>query len=199
MKKVLIFLFMFMFFVTLVNAESSGGDLVGKQNECIELPQECSNCSYVNITTITLPDLSRESIQNTMEKDGSSYNYSYCSTTQLGSYIYCTIGDVDGEDTVACKDFKITTSGGDAGSVLNNPVLIIMVVLGMGLVVVGVRMGIPWFGFIGSVMFLLSGTYTMIYGLGDIADMYSRGIAITLLGMGFIFMFSSAYEWLSNE
>jgi len=113
MKKInlMLIVLMSMFMLSFVTAETSGGELVGKQGECISLPQECADCSYVKVTTITLPNMSKDSIQTTMTKDDSSFNYTYCNTDSLGTYVYCTLGDVSGTDTVACKDFEITPQG----------------------------------------------------------------------------------------
>ena len=36
----------------------------------------------------------------------------------------------------------------------------------------------------------------MIYGFDNVTDIYTRGVGLTFIGMGFIFMFTSAYEWL---
>ena len=111
MKKIIIFLILGIFLISFISAGESGGLLVGKQDDCISIPQECSSCTYVNVTTITFPDLTQLSIQSIMTKNGNSYNYSFCNTTQLGSYTYCMDGDIDGISTSVCKDFQITQLG----------------------------------------------------------------------------------------
>jgi hypothetical protein len=102
------------FFINIIgiaNAEESGGTLIGKQNDCIQLPQECADCSYIKLTSIQYPNMSRENINTIMTKNESSFNYSFCDTSLLGNYVYCMVGDVGGTDTVACKDFEITATG----------------------------------------------------------------------------------------
>jgi hypothetical protein len=47
-------------------------------------------------------------------------------------------------------------------------------------------------------MFLLGGIYTMIYGFNNVTNLYTRGVAITLIGIGVAFMISSAYEWVAD-
>ena len=93
----------------------------------------------------------------------------------------------------------VTPTGINFNSVLNNPILLILGLLGLGLVLFGAIKGIPWFGFIGAILFLMVGLYTMIYGFDTVNDMYTRSVAIVFLGMGFIFMFTSAYEWLKED
>jgi len=95
--------------------------------------------------------------------------------------------------------YNITPTGKIQTSIWNNSLLLILGALGLILVITGAIKGIPWFGFIGSIMFLLIGLYTMIYGFNNTTDLYTRGVAITLLGMGVIFMFASAYEWLYDD
>jgi ABC-type transport system involved in cytochrome c biogenesis permease subunit len=70
--------------------------------------------------------------------------------------------------------------------------------LGLVLCIVGATKGIPWFGFIGSIMFLLIGVYTMIYGFDNVNNLYTQGAAIVFLGMGILFMFLSALEWVMD-
>ena len=90
----------------------------------------------------------------------------------------------------------VTPTGITFNSVLNNPILLILGILALVLVLFGALKGIPWLGFIGSVLFILIGLYTMIYGFDNVTDLYTRSVALVLIGMGFIFMISSAYEWL---
>jgi hypothetical protein len=95
--------------------------------------------------------------------------------------------------------YSITPTGKSSLSILNHPILIILGLIGLVLVSIASIKGIPWFGFIGSIMFLLLGIYTMIYGFDDVTNLYTRGVAITFLGVGIIFMFLSAYEWAFDE
>jgi len=92
--------------------------------------------------------------------------------------------------------YDITPTGIIQTSIFNNPILIFLGILGLGLVIFGAAKGIPWFGFIGSILFLLLGIYTMIYGFNNTTDLYTRGVAITFIGMWIIFMFAAAYEWV---
>ena len=80
--KIGILLLGFIFLMPFVFAETDGSILVGKQNECISLPQECSSCSYVNITSIQYPNMTRIFINSAMTKQGVSFDYNYCNTSQ---------------------------------------------------------------------------------------------------------------------
>ena len=91
--------------------------------------------------------------------------------------------------------YDITPTGKIQTSISNNPILIILGLIGIGLIVFGVIKGLSWLGFIGSVMFILLGVYTMIYGFNNTIDLYTRGTALVFIGIGIIFMFASAYDW----
>ena len=82
-----------------------------KQNQCIDLIQTCSNCTYVNISSVLYPNSSTALTQVSMTQDGVIYNYSFCSTSELGEYIVNTFGDDDGVVTVSSYTFEVTPSG----------------------------------------------------------------------------------------
>lgn len=95
--------------------------------------------------------------------------------------------------------YNVIPTGIPPSSFLNNPILLILGLLGLVLCIVGATKGIPWFGFIGSIMFLLVGIYTMIYGFDNVTNFYTQGAALVFIGMGIIFMMLSAYEWISDS
>jgi len=107
MKKLLL-VFVLLFLCVSINAQQ---ELVGKAGDIIQLPQECSSCSYVQISSIQYPNMTREYLNQTMTNNGSSFYYNFNKTSQLGVYNYCGYGDVNGIDTVFCYDFKITYLG----------------------------------------------------------------------------------------
>ena len=95
--------------------------------------------------------------------------------------------------------YDVTPTGKIQTSIWDNPLLLILGCFGLILVIYGVSGGVPWAGFLGSIMFLLIGIYTMIYGFNNTTDLYTQWVAITLIGLGIIFMFASAYEWFYIE
>lgn len=85
-----------------------------KQNECVNLIQICANCTYVNISSIVISPLSTQiSGEVSMEKLGTLYNYTFCSTSQLGEYIVNGFGDENGVITVWSYNLFITSTGSD--------------------------------------------------------------------------------------
>ena len=146
-----------------------------KQGECIQLPQTCGNCSYVNISSIVYPDKSIEFLSASMQQQGgSSYNYTFCNTTQLGSYIVNTEGD----GVVAPYDFPVTPSGfGDIGSgaglsliaviLIMAIIAIVFFILGFKVNNVAAKVGFFAFSiivFIMAILFIVISSQQNLYG-----------------------------------
>jgi hypothetical protein len=85
-----------------------------KQNECIGLVQTCSNCTSVNISSVTYPNSSIAISNKIMSSTNNIYyNYSFCNTSSLGNYIVSGYANVDGSRTVWAYDFIVTSTGED--------------------------------------------------------------------------------------
>ena len=185
--------------ILLINIASAA--LLGpfKQGEDIELIQTCPDCTYNNITYIQKPDGTLLNFNVEMDKDGTFYNWTLNSSyaNLYGVYFINGFGDLGGTATTWVYDIEVTSTGEGGKSFLLNPILIFLTIFAFTFVGLGMALKIPSLGFIGSILLVLAGMYTMIYGFGDVANLYTRGIAISLLGLGFIFMISSAYEWLA--
>jgi hypothetical protein len=116
---------------------------------------------------------------------GSFYVATYCNTSTRGGFVSFPI--------------TITSSGIEEGSVLNNSVFLVLLLLSIVLLFSGGVSKISALGFIGSVILLLNGVYTMIYGFNNITDLYTQAVGLVLIGVGFIFMFISGYEWYAES
>jgi hypothetical protein len=82
-----------------------------KINECIDLKQTCSNCTYNNISSVVAPNSSILLSNVKMNKSGTHFNYSFCKASALGEYIVNGYGDVDGILTIWAYDFEVTPTG----------------------------------------------------------------------------------------
>ena len=110
MKKCLVFLILGLFLISFISAGSEV-ILTGKKGDIITLPQECDSCTFVKLSSIQYPNMSKIYLNIDMTKNESSFNYSFSDTTELGVYNYCGYGDVDGTNTTFCYDFTITYLG----------------------------------------------------------------------------------------
>ena len=99
-----------LFFIEGVDAEIESLGSV-KQNDCIELIQSCSNCTFTNITSVVYPNKTKIVLGELMTKQGVEYNYSFCKTSIIGNYIVNGFSDVDGINTVWGYDFDVTGNG----------------------------------------------------------------------------------------
>lgn len=193
MKKIILF----MMCIALISLASAG--LIGpfKQGQDINLPQTCDDCTYNNITSILYPNSSIAISNVQMAKDGTFFSYTLNGgyTNILGTYIINGVGDLNGVATVWAYDFDVTPTGETQNPVWNNAIAIFLGILAVILIIAAVKLEAPWMGFISAVIFLLLGIYLMIYGFNDITNTYTRGIAITILGIGFVLLAFSAYEW----
>jgi len=201
MKYLKLFLFVFIFIglLSYINAEQKHSFGTYKQNECINLIQTCSNCTYINITSIIAPNATKIISNAEMTKDGTIFNRTFCLTDLSGKYIVNGVGDLDGSAEVWNYDFEITPSGftNNVGkSISYGLIFIFSLILLVVLLFFGI--GIPsgnksdeMTGYILAVSNLKYLKYTLL------AFAYLVGVFITY----FIWMLSYSYldmDFLSN-
>lgn len=78
-----------------------------KQGDCVQI-KTILNATSVNISTISYPNSSIVVSNQAMTKSLSTFNYTFCSTTPLGLYVY---DYVDNEGNTYVNSFTITPSG----------------------------------------------------------------------------------------
>jgi len=152
---------------------SSGEGILRKENldfDVTHTSSDCQNCFGFHI------------------KGG---NFSY-----IGPYSYLIRCENTLSGGAVSVGFEVTSTGLDPKSILNNSTMIILLALAIILLIVGAALSFSSIGFIGSILLILVGIYTMIYGLNDVVSLYTQAIALVEMGLGIIFMFLSAYEWL---
>jgi len=197
MDKQLIILIGILLFIPLVFAETETYQV----NQNVDLRFTCtlnseipSNSATFNIT-INYPNGSTFiNNQQTTALGNGAFNYTIM-FKETGLYkvqMFCW----DDPYSYSNEDYySITPTGKIQTSILNNPIIIILGLIGGGLIIFGVSKGLPFIGFIGAVMFSLLGVYVMIYGFNNTTDLYTRGVSMVFIGVGLIFMFASAYDW----
>jgi len=91
-----------------------------KQGTCVNLIQTCSNCSEgINITAIYYPQINGTILYPNAEmtQNRNNYNYTFCDTLNLGTYIYSTEGAVNGIPTTGNICFSVTPTGDNPSGV----------------------------------------------------------------------------------
>ena len=82
-----------------------------QQDTNIELIQVCDNCTFVNLTTVKIPNSTMLSFNINMSITQTTYNFTFQNTSNLGEYIYTTCGDPNGIFTCQSVNFEITPTG----------------------------------------------------------------------------------------
>ena len=190
MKKLLIFLLMGMFLINSASADLG----TFKQGDCISLYQFCDDCSYVNLTTIQYPNGIIETINQEMTKNDVDYNYTFCSTNDLGDYYYVVKGDAGGSIVTERLDFSITPSG--RGGNENIFFFIFVILLIYGITFLGFfGKNIP-ITILGGMAMMFLGVYLVNEGIIIFRDVLTNYIAYLTLFVGVITTFWAILEQL---
>jgi len=102
-----------------------------KQNTCIQLPQSCSTCTYNNLSSVIYPD-GTYALQGSyiMTQAGANYNYTFCNTSQLGTYSVTGYGDAS--TPTWSYTFDVTVNGEQMST---SKITTYIFILGIGLIV----------------------------------------------------------------
>lgn len=168
-----------------------------KQGEAYNLNFPCSQegslCPASTICTATAfrPITQEPFFTNiTATNNGTYYNITIPGIHPLGVYrndINCNNGTNSGFDTIW---IKITPTGDLRGFSLP----LILGLTAFILLATALFYRNPYFGIIAGFLFGINGVYLVIYGLNDIADLYTRTLGWVSIGLGIIFIIVGAYE-----
>lgn len=177
MKNKLIVAFIFaIFLISLASVSANLG--VFKQNECVSI-RVLANCSSVNLTEIT-HGKTTETINSDMTNlGGQTFNYSFCNTSDLGTYTY------------SWNNICVDCSNGDCGNsfeVKGGDLTFIIIIFALAIIflICSIFVSEEVFVYLSGVCFLIAGIYIMINGLDNISDWASRSIAFVSLGLGLL-------------
>lgn len=97
--------------VFLINSISAYDLGIVRQGECIDLYQHCSDCSFVNVTSVKFPNQTISYFNVAMDKNGYDFTYNFCENNQSGDYFYTVCGDPTGKDPCKTFSYGVTESG----------------------------------------------------------------------------------------
>ncbi len=197
MKKLLLILMIGIFLVSLVPVLSATQVSLGvfKQGECIGLIQTCANCTYNNISRVFHPDATKSLDNNLMTKDDTYYNYSFCNTSQLGTYIVNGFGDIDGIKTSWSYDLDVTPSGDE--NVLGLFIIVIFIAYAIGFI--GFFGKHEWVSVMGGFAMMLLGVYILINGIDVYRNFMTIALSSITAGLGAIFALVPLLELLRDN
>lgn len=168
---------------------------VGSQ---IDIKNPCyyngANCPPTTTCAITVYDPNNAIIINNQQMTYSTAFFNYTlpdANYSIGSYkcdMVCTYAGVSGSQ----RFYLDIGSGGNMG------LFLILALASLLLLLVGYLMENEYIGFISSTLFILTGLYALIYGVGNLSNLYTTGIGWVALGLGILFMMASAYSAIAN-
>ncbi len=132
MKKVIILIIISVMFLTSVSA------FLGffEKDTCVDI-KTISNSSFVNLSTVSNPNGSASNINEAMQQNGQTFNFTFCNTTNIGNYNYDFF---DAEGNVFVNNFEITNTGrtfSDGQSNVSIGILIGALLLGFIFLIIG--------------------------------------------------------------
>jgi len=165
-----------------------------KVGQCINLPQVCDNCTYVNITKILSPTSASLLTNAAMTKNGNQYNYTFCNNAINGEYLVTTCGNLNGEVKCDSYTYEVNPSGTSGG-------------LGMYIILIAVIFTVGFFGFFGKHVWISMlggmamiglGVFTLNTGIDVYRNFMTEMFSWTSVGIGAIFALTAGVE-LINE
>lgn len=197
MKKILLSLsLLFVLAICLQMASAISNLPPVKQGQCTQLIQTCDNCSYVNLTTYQNVNGNILNINKPMQQLApSSFNYTWCNNTAVGTVIYCASGNPDGLTTTQCTSYDITPNGQT-----NNIwfwILLIGIIYGIGFF--GYFGKNEWVSIIGGFGMVALGVYIVNNGIGDYRDTLTLAVSTLTIGLGALFSIHAGVEVIQEN
>ena len=198
-SKMLVSLLIFSFFITSVSAIEASYIYQVNTGE-IEVKNPCylngAFCSAGATCRITIYDPTNTIIVNNQLMDYHTSYWNYTLPPQNDSYMIgfyksdmsCTDTGNSGSETFW---FEVKTGG-------NMGLFLIMALASFVLLFTAIVMTNEYLGFATGALFILTGLFSIIYGVGDLANMYTNSIGYVSLGLGLFFLFAAAYSAISD-
>ena len=101
--------------------------------------------------------------------------------------VYCTDGAISNVETFT---MEVNGTGDDRGIAL----FIILAIASLLVIILAVVSENEYIGFLGGALFIMTGMYSLIYGIGNLANMYTQAIAYVSIGLGFLFLVAAGYK-----
>lgn len=174
---------------------------VFKNTESINIKNPCfyngTFCSMAATCRITVYDPSGSiKVDNVlMTNQNSFHNYTLPGPYPLGVYksdMVCTDHGVNGAQTFY---FQVNSTGDR----INNLALFLVLSIGaIVMLILAIAIGNEYLGFMAGALFVVAGVYALIYGISDLANLYTRSIGFISIGLGTIFLVAAGYSVVAD-
>jgi hypothetical protein len=115
---------------------------------------------------------------------------------QVGGEYIARAGCSDGGLSAATTfTYQVTATGNKAGYGMFLILILAAIVLFIG----GYVIDQDWLVFLSGILWLITGVYTMIYGVGDLTNLYTKSIAGVTLAIGFVLILAAIFNISKSE
>lgn len=189
-KNIISLIIIGLFLISLAGAESIG---TYKQSSCVSLPQTCGTCTYNNISSVMKPDSTLALSEVAMEKAGTNYNYTFCNTTDLGSYLVNGYGDEDGITSVWIYSFEINSTGEQSSQFVGYYFIILIIFV--GILIFGYIIKQESIAILGGLGMMILGVFSYTNGMGIYNNDVTRIASVFISSFGAIVSFIVLLDW----
>lgn len=198
LNKTIILLSLFLvlnaYFVFAIDDTYKAGEDFDLKRPCWNNGSYCSASAICNLTIWQMGNGSSIINDAVMTNQVSFHNYTL-SILEVGEY-QSQITCVDGADN-GFETFKIKIT--PTGDVRDIDYFIFLAIASVIVLAIGYFLENEYIGFLAGILFLITGIYSMIYGISDLADFYTRAVALISVGLGIIFIIASAYSMIYDS
>lgn len=196
MKKIfLVIALALLFILPIISATTIQVDKVipsVTQGTCANLYETCSNCSYVNITSILIQGQVTPIASNlAMEKTGTYFNYTFCNTDTIGVYTYLVEGDLNGDIVTEGISFEVTKTGiqlSDAETNISTSSIYFILAMGIIFIVVGLMIMRKGFWAVWIGLFCIAVGFIFLYYDLSMVNLYMNTINVSSSAPSGIFL-----------
>ena len=190
--KILPALILVFIMITTVSAATSSyqykiGSSIDIKNPCYFSGTYCTASATCALTVYNPDNLVIVNNQQ-MTYGGAYFNYTLPGNNYtVGLYkcdMTCTQSALSGSQTFYIE----IQTGGNLG------LFLILAIASFVLLIFAIWMQNEYMGFISGALFILTGLFSIIYGIGDLSNMYTNGIGWVMLGLGIMFLGAAGYS-----
>ena len=102
---------MLVLILPLVSSQTQTSLGVYQQGDCVELIQQCGDCTFTYLNSVIYPNTTKIVIDEYMTKRGTEYNYTYCFPNETGEYLVNGFGDLSETNTSWAYTVTLTPNG----------------------------------------------------------------------------------------
>ena len=170
-----------------------------RQGMSINLIQVCSNCTWINISSVLAPDSSLILSNVIMTEKGYTFNYTLDSskTQKLGTYQVTGVGDENGIPSEWSYTFEVTSLGNSDQT--NSTTYFILFGLTFIILIIGIITKEKAMTILGGFAVAFMGLYTLNNGFVGYRNVATQWISIIIMIFGALWAVLAAMSYLEED